>query len=379
MTADAVGGIWTYATDLAGALTTFGIEVTVAVVGPGLDETKRRAATEAGFAIVDLGYPPEWLAEGPEAVRRGGVALADLARDAEVDLVHLNHPSLNGGTTFGCPTLAVCHSCVATWWTAVRGTPLPHDLAWQAGLVGAGYRSATTLVAPSRAFARATQEAYGLGQQPEVVFNGRSAPATRPSASEVRGGLTAGRLWDEGKDIATLDCAAALTTVPIRAVGPMAGPHGASVSLHHLEAGGTASEAEVRTLLAERPVYLSAARYEPFGLSVLEAAQAGCALVLTDIPTFRELWSEAALFIPSGDAAGFAAALDRLTDDPSLRSRLGAAAQDRAKRYTLAATVDRLLRFYAAMLGRDLVGTKAELPSPEPATAVKASRNAEAA
>ena len=39
------------------------------------------------------------------------------------------------------------------------------------------------------------------------------------------------------------------------------------------------------------------ALYEPFGLAVLEAAQAGCALVLSDIPTFRELWDGAALFV----------------------------------------------------------------------------------
>jgi hypothetical protein len=35
---------------------------------------------------------------------------------------------------------------------------------------------------------------------------------------------------------------------------------------------------------------------EPFGLAVLEAAQAGCPLVLSDLPGFRELWDGAALF-----------------------------------------------------------------------------------
>ena len=41
------------------------------------------------------------------------------------------------------------------------------------------------------------------------------------------------------------------------------------------------------------------ARYEPFGLAVLEAAQAGMRLVLSDIPSFRELWDGAATFVAS--------------------------------------------------------------------------------
>ena len=356
MTADAVGGIWTYAADLASGFVARGIAVTVAVVGPGLDEARRRGLEAFGITVVDLGHPPEWLADGPAAVGRGGAALAALARETEADIVHLNHPALGAGSHFGCPTLAVCHSCVATWWSTVRGTPLPFDLAWQADLVGAGYRSATALAAPSRAFARTTQETYGLGAAPEVISNGRAAPPMPHASFAVPGGLTVGRLWDEGKDIATLDRAAGLTRVPIRAVGPTTGPNGASVVLHHLDAVGAAGQARIRALMTERPVFLSAARYEPFGLSVLEAAQAGCALVLSDIATFRELWGDAALFVPPGDAAGFAAALDRLVAEPSLRTRLGAAALDRAAQFTLAGAVDHLVEHYAVLLGRAVPG-----------------------
>jgi glycosyltransferase involved in cell wall biosynthesis len=57
------------------------------------------------------------------------------------------------------------------------------------------------------------------------------------------------------------------------------------------------SAREVAERLAERPVFVSASRYEPFGLAVLEAARAGCALLLSDIPTFRELWAGAAAFV----------------------------------------------------------------------------------
>ena len=50
-------------------------------------------------------------------------------------------------------------------------------------------------------------------------------------------------------------------------------------------------------MMARTAVFVSPALYEPFGLAVLEAAQAGCALVLSDIPTFRELWDGVALFV----------------------------------------------------------------------------------
>ena len=60
-------------------------------------------------------------------------------------------------------------------------------------------------------------------------------------------------------------------------------------------------------ILPTRPIFVSVSRYEPFGLAVLEAAHAGCALVLSDIPTFRELWQGAASFVI---AAGSAAATE---------------------------------------------------------------------
>jgi glycosyltransferase involved in cell wall biosynthesis len=44
-------------------------------------------------------------------------------------------------------------------------------------------------------------------------------------------------------------------------------------------------------------VYALPARYEPFGLTILEAALSGCALVLGDIPSLRELWDGAAVFV----------------------------------------------------------------------------------
>lgn len=351
MTADAVGGIWTYALDLGRECVQRGIRVELAVLGPGLDDAKRRAADAAGLALTSLSQSPEWLASGPDEVIKAGAALADLARSRSVDLVHLNHPTLAAEASFGAPVLAACHSCVASWWAAVKGTPLPPEFVWQAEFVGRGYRRAPLLVAPSRAFAETTQRLYAVPFLPEVVHNGRTAPDdVMPQTEPVEAVFTAGRMWDEGKNAAVLDRAAALTMAPFRAAGPTAGPNGATVELRHLEALGPLSEAQMQEQLAQRPIYVSAALFEPFGLAVLEAAQSGCPLVLSDIDTFRELWSDAALFVPARDEEGFAAAIGRLLSDADLRSEYAHAARNRARAFGLDAFVADMISLYNGLL-----------------------------
>jgi glycosyltransferase involved in cell wall biosynthesis len=90
--------------------------------------------------------------------------------------------------------------------------------------------------------------------------------------------------------------------------------------------------------------------YEPFGLSVLEAAQAGCALVLSDIPTFRELWDGAAIFIDPASEEAIAATVDLLASEPEERARLGAEASQRAEWYTPEAMAEAMLGHYRDLL-----------------------------
>jgi glycosyltransferase involved in cell wall biosynthesis len=97
-------------------------------------------------------------------------------------------------------------------------------------------------------------------------------------------------------------------------------------------------------------IFFSPALYEPFGLAVLEAAANGCALVLSDIPTFRELWTGAAVFVAARDAAGFAAAINRLADDPAEREALGRCAAARAQDFTLSDQAAHVRQVYRAAL-----------------------------
>lgn len=341
MTADAVGGVWTHALDLARGLEALGARVTLAVLGPA------PAAMPGDVEVVPTGLPLDWLAESPGEVRAAGDALADLAVRLGADLVHLHAPAF-AVANFGRPVLGACHSCLATWWGVMRGGAMPADFAWRVALLAEGYTRADLLVAPTRAFALATQRAHALPGAPEVVWNGRAAGPRAGGFADFA--FTAGRLWDEGKDAATLDRAAARLDAPLLAAGPTEGPNGARIALAHARGLGSLDEAALRAMLARGPVFVSAARYEPFGLAVLEAAQAGCALVLSDIESFRELWDSAAIFVPPGDDAGFAHAIGTLLRDRERRAALRVAAEERARLYGVRAMAVAMAALHARLL-----------------------------
>ena len=328
---DAVGGVWTYSVELARALQPLGIEATLAVMGPAASSAQREAAT--GLRVIDKGLPLDWIEPDRDALRRAGDALADLARIEAADVVQSNSAALLAECKFDQPCVAVQHSCVASWWSAVRGTSLPEDFVWRRDLTQAGLQRAAAVVAPSVAFAAETARIYDVPSPVAVVHNGRRAPSLQslPPGEFV---FTASRLWDEGKNVATLDAAAARLEVPVQAAGATRGPNGASIALEHVEPLGELSESRLAGLYAARPVFASAALYEPFGLSVLEAAQAGCALVLSDIPTHREIWDGAAIFVPARDAEAFARALEDVLADPDERQELGQLARSRAGLYS---------------------------------------------
>jgi glycosyltransferase involved in cell wall biosynthesis len=347
LTTDAVGGVWQYSLELGRSLTSHGIEPVLALLGPAPSDEQRRQAS--GLPLVETGLPLDWLAASPEDVIAAGQAISRLATRERVDLVQLNSPALAAATRFDVPVVAVSHSCIATWWKTVLGGEPDADFDWRAKLHGQGLHAADLVVAPSAAFAGMTRRAYGLPRLPLAVHNGRT-PLALPEVAPHDYAFTVGRLWDKGKNVATLDRAAAALPVPLYAAGSTRGPNGDSIAFEHARPLGSVSEAELGRWLAPRPVFVSAALYEPFGLAVLEAAQAGCPLVLSDIPTFRELWDGAATFVDPLDHAGFAAAIERIASEGSARIELGAAARERAACYTPEATARAMLDVYRSLL-----------------------------
>lgn len=354
MTTDAVGGVWQYATDLAAALSAQGNTVTLALLGPA-PTADQRAQTHRidGLRLVETGLPLDWLSAGAGPVERAAEAIAALAAAEGADLIHCNMPTLAGAASFPVPVVAVTHGCIATWWQAARTEPLLATYRWHKRMMARGLAAADVVVAPSASYAAIVRRTYRLPAAPLVVHNGRAPlPASLGAEPPLNAALTVGRLWDPVKNAAMLDGIAAHLAMPFLAAGEVLGPHGELIRLKHLKVLGQIDAAPLGALLARGPIFVSAASFEPFGLAVLEAAQAGCPLILSDIPTFRELWEGAALFVTPGDEDAFASAIERLAADDAQRARLGAAATQRAARYTPVAKAAAMARIYEGLLAQ---------------------------
>jgi glycosyltransferase involved in cell wall biosynthesis len=131
------------------------------------------------------------------------------------------------------------------------------------------------------------------------------------------------------KDVATLVRAAALLPGwTLHLASRISAGERADLERVAREAGGAdlvfhdgVDDAEYATLLDSATALVSASRDEGFGLPVVEAMSRGVPVVLTDIPIFREVGGDAALYARAGDPASFAAAIRRLQDAGEWRRR----------------------------------------------------------
>jgi len=334
MTIDAVGGVWRYALDAARALGRDGIDVVLVGFGPRPDAGKlQEAARLRHVQLVWTLAPLDWMVREETDLDGIGALLSTLAADFHADVLHLNLPSQAFGLAAGPPVVVVSHSCVATWWRAVRSGPLPPEWSWQQRRNRAGFDAADIVLAPSASHAAALVAAYGPIARLQIVPNALEPPRRRRGRREPFV-FAAGRWWDEGKNARVLDEAAALSPWPVIMAGPCEGPNGAVIHLDHARTVGEMPGEVVRSVMARAAIFAAPSRYEPFGLAVLEAAATGAALLLSDIPTFREFWTGAALFAAADEPGEMADRIGALAGDPDLRSHLGRAARERAAAFS---------------------------------------------
>jgi glycogen synthase len=348
MTTDTVGGVWHYAVELARALDERGVHVALATMGAPLTNHQRSQLAELhALRLHESAYKLEWMQHPWVDVDRAGKWLLALERELAPDLLHLNQFAF-GALPFAAPALVVAHSCVLSWWRAVHGEAAPRSWDEYRRRVAQGLAGAGLVAAPTRAMLDSLRENYGYAGAGLVLANGRDPQAFRPAAKQEFI-FCAGRFWDAAKNCAALQAIAPLLPWPVRVAGSTSHPDGGELLPAQVQCLGELPTPLLAQQLAEAPIYALPARYEPFGLSVLEAALSGCSLVLGDIASLREIWGPAAVYVAPDDYAALRAALCRLIEDPAERERLGDAARARALSFTTDRMADGYLAAYGAL------------------------------
>uniref|UniRef100_UPI003F1F908B glycosyltransferase n=1 Tax=Rhizobium sp. F40D2 TaxID=3453141 RepID=UPI003F1F908B len=357
MTLDAVGGVWRYAMDLGAGLRRQGMEIVFAGLGPAPSVTQAGEAKALG-QLVWLDAPLDWMAASRAEIAAAPAEISRVAKDYGVDLLHLNLPSQAAGIETPLPVLVVSHSCVVTWFAAVRRTPVPPDWAWQRDANREGFDRADAVLAPSMSHADALQAAYGPLPRLRVVHNAsRVGSDPRPKKIFV---FAAGRWWDEGKNGAVLDRAAAVMPLPVVMAGSCSGPNGQRQQLNDADDRGPLPYPKTIALMQRAQIVVSPSIYEPFGLTALEAARCGAALVLSDIPTYRELWDGCARFFDPHDPKALAAACMRIGEDEKLRTELMVKSLERSRAFSLERQAASMLETYARLMNHTFTPAAAE-------------------
>ncbi|MGZ8219013.1 glycosyltransferase [Methylomagnum sp.] len=330
MTTDAVSGIWQYTMELARGLLPYGVEIALVVPGvPMTDGQRAEAYSLPNIELFESPYQLVWMDDPWRDVPESGEWLLNLACRWKPELVHLNdYP--HGALPWQVPVLMVAHFCVLSWWQAARHQRPP--AAWKdyrdtvaRGLAGAGrvVVPTATMLESLRRFCEPLPPTCCIpcGRRPALI----ETPSKEPFI------LATGRVGDEARNIPLLARSALGMPWPVCIAGETQGQAPEFANVHWLGSLAPAELADWRTRAA---IYALPARCEPFGLSVLEAALAGCALVLGDIPSLREVWGEAALYVNPDDGRGLRAVVRALASDAALRLDYAERARVRAARFT---------------------------------------------
>lgn len=360
VTADTLGGVWTYARELVTGLVKRGVRVTL--VSFGEIPSPAQMAWLDGLRDVDFrptAFRLEWMRDCEQDLEASAEHLKSIVRETRPDVLHLNQ-YFYGALDVDVPRLVVAHSDVVSWWVAVHGSEPPSTnwSRWYREIVTRGLSRATAVAAPTRWMLEAVSRHYVQPAQGSVVYNGRTPTLFNPHITKENYLITVGRLWDSGKQVTLL---AQQQDVPQIAyiVGSEQHPDAelrsrtifGKTGRSRIHFKGPQSETQLRQLYARASTYVATSRYEPFGLAPLEAAFSRCAIVCNDIPSLREVWGDSALYFAANSGFGLTKTLERLGADRELRLTYSALAYQRAmQRYTAQRMVEEYLALYQTMV-----------------------------
>lgn len=357
MTTDTVGGVWTYTLELCRALRDYNYEIHLLALGAKPDEWQIQEIKGIDNVVF---YPGnlklEWM-ENPWAdVEKTNIKIETLCKIIEPDLFHFNnYVCLRSQEAI--QKVTVFHSCVQTWWLAVKQCEVPTTWNRYVEHLENACNASNVVIFPTDAIRREAYKVHAITAPYDVIYNGRTLDITENVEKEKIIFCT-GRIWDEAKNLMMLCELASQLPWPVYVAGNNANPNTAEkVTLNNIRFLGKLNPDELQYWLERTEIYVNPALYEPFGLAVLEAAKMGCALVLSDITTLQEVWQENAVYFDPRKENELEEAILKLINDDMLRKSYKDKAQKHSHKYQSKDMANAYDKVYKSLLKKK-TGTK---------------------
>jgi len=348
MTTDTAGGVWSYAIHLSELLSIQGIQIVLAAMGTGISQGQRKQIEQLqkkGVKVVFNKMKLEWMEDSQEDIVRATDWIWQLYKSESPDLIHLNN---YGQVTqdWDVPTVLVAHSCIASWWKAVKRTPLPFRFNSYFRMVSEAFEQADAVVSPTYSIQKSFQKLYGVRSNQLVIYNAvrRSHQIYSPKRKIL---FAAGRIWDEGKNISLLLDAAKNIKSEIYIAGPVDGNYSQPANVTFL---GELSKKQVSSWMRMAMAYVLPVKYEPFGLSFLEAASHSTALIGGNIDTLKEIWGDAMTYVNPFNVKELTETCNALTEDMERTIQLGKKAYQRSGFFSEEEMVKQYQHLYNSLL-----------------------------
>lgn len=346
LTTDNIGGVWTFTLNLARGLKRNGMDVCVVVIGNKMSDYQRSELSFTSWYFISA--KQEWMEDPWNDIRKAGCLLMDITASFRPDIVHLNSYSF-GELHWNVPVVITAHSCVLSWWNAVKGGEAPEEWDMYRENVGKGIRAADVVVAPGTAMMKSVEKYYSPWKHKVVINNGSDSSAFHPAHKE-KFVFSMGRLWDEAKNIKLVIEAAKEIRYQVFIAGDLTG-----ISTHHLPRNvhflGRLTSVQIAGWLSEAALYVLPVKYETFGYTFLEAAFSGCAIITGNIDSMREIWTDEAIFVDTEDRSDLADAINSLMADDNKTEFMAMKAREKAmKEYTLEKMTSEYIALYNSTL-----------------------------
>jgi glycogen synthase len=330
MTSDTLSGVWANSIELAQALSKNGHQIALATMGRPLS-TKQHWEIEQilGVTLFERPFKLEWMDNPWSDLEAAGEWLLCLEQQLQPHLIHLNGYA-HGALPWQAPTVIAGYPCALSWRQGIKSrTALP---TWKLQhYIKRSLQTADIVLAPNQATLSALKRDYGPLPHSRLAPHGRRSSPLECHKKELFV-LTMGGVEHRTESIATLETVAPMLPWPIGLADEENGFAGHSLQLHHLKQLGSLSFEQLMPWIDRASIFTSLAPAGPFDVPTLEAALAECALVLADRPDLRQVWGDAALYVPPEDPAALEVALVLLMIDPMYRQIMTKRARRQAQR-----------------------------------------------